>query len=202
MLGDQWPNAVATTDVNAMASKSGHPAYPPRGRSGSPPSPSPRSVAIYVARRYLHCNYCPWNHFLHRWCSLRMGVQTEYSRSCLLLRMATLPFMAHSLRVLFFEWMDKHSGGQLVLFSGSHIISWPAPSSNDHHLASSPNGHFSRAKDQAIINEIRGFLLCRLKNSHPDQTLISDVFVRGVTGGECKPGSIAKMMINRARIQC
>jgi hypothetical protein len=56
----------------------------------------------------------------------------------------------------FFEWMGRHSGGQRVLFSGSHMICWPAPSSNDHHLAPSPNGHFSRVNDQAIINEIRG----------------------------------------------
>ena len=184
-----------------MASKSGHPAYPPRGRSGSPPSPSPRC-------RDIRSSAVPPLQLLSLASLSAPVVQSSYGcPSGILSVMPVTPNGHLTVHGTFSACTLLRMDGRALRRPArsvfcSRIISWPAPSLNHHHLASNPNGHFSRIKDQTIINEIRGFLLCRLKNSHPDQTLISDVFVRGVTGGECKPGSIAQMMINRARIQC
>ena len=86
----------------------------------------------------------------------------------------------------------------------NHIATLTVSQTLDFALATKapgPKGRLPDVKRAAFINEVRDLLLRMLNISHTKQMFVGNAFVRGVSGGERKRVSIAKMMTTRARVQ-
>ncbi len=94
---------------------------------------------------------------------------------------------------LIFPVDDTHIATLTVAQTLSFVLSTKTPSSN---------GRLPKISGQDIDIQAQEMLLRMLNMSHVSGTLVGDVFVRGVSGGERKRVSIAEMMSTGAPVQC